>query len=170
MLFIISNCKYLVVFPGNWYAMIQPTTGIVSGYPRRIQAGFNGLPGNLDAAVEGFLSVYFFKVRYRSVNWEIVYILSRYYYFMYGASCIRIKLYISLFFQGSQIWKYDLDLAANTYALATNYPKDLATIGLPSDIDMAFTWSATGRTYVTKGINWNMHVIEPIWDVNATRI
>ncbi|XP_022104848.1 matrix metalloproteinase-16-like [Acanthaster planci] len=52
-------------------------------------------------------------------------------------------------FEGSQVWKF----ASGTSQIATGFPKPIATAlpGLPDNIDAAFYYPPSGKTYIFKG-------------------
>ncbi|KAI2810198.1 calcium ion binding [Blomia tropicalis] len=148
------------VFKGNYYWRVE-ANGIADGYPKRISTDWDGLPGNLDAALtwaDG--KTFFFKGnkywRFKNMRMDKGYpkAISTGFAgipdnvdaaFVWGGNG---KTY---FFKGNEYWRFD---SKNEPPVSKQYPKPIKNwVGLPNRIDAAFRWD-NGMSYFFKGTTY----------------
>ena len=116
------------VFKGTYYARLDSFGEMRAGYPRRIRDDWQGLPGNLDAAL------YWREERdVRRVNGVWTSTVTQ-----------ESRTY---FFKGRRYWRFE------NMRLLPGYPRQISSgfVGLPDNIDAAFVWSGNDKTYFVKG-------------------
>ncbi|XP_027206190.2 matrix metalloproteinase 1 isoform X2 [Dermatophagoides pteronyssinus] len=145
------------VFKGDYYWRIE-TNGIADGFPRRISTDWDGLPGNLNAALtwaDG--KTFFFKGnkywRFKNMRMDKGYpkLINTGFAgipdnvdaaFVWGGNG---KTY---FFKGNEYWRFDSKTEPPVSKL---YPKSIKNWnGIPTRLDAAFRWE-NGMTYFFKG-------------------
>nr|XP_046913387.1 matrix metalloproteinase-19-like isoform X2 [Dermatophagoides farinae] len=145
------------VFKGEYYWRIE-SSGIADGYPRRISADWDGLAGNLNAALtwaDG--KTFFFKGnkywRFKNMRMDKGYpkLINTGFAgipdnvdaaFVWGGNG---KTY---FFKGNEYWRFD---SKNEPPVSKQYPKSIKNWnGIPTRVDAAFRWE-NGMTYFFKG-------------------
>ncbi|XP_017483196.1 PREDICTED: matrix metalloproteinase-14-like [Rhagoletis zephyria] len=148
------------VFKGDYYWRIE-SNGIADGYPRRISADWDGLPGNLDSSLtwaDG--KTFFFKGnkywRFKNMRMDKGYpkLISTGFAgipdnvdasFVWGGNG---KTY---FFKGNEYWRFD---SKSEPPVSKQYPKPIKNwVGLPNRIDAAFRWD-NGMSYFFKGTSY----------------
>lgn len=135
------------VFKGDYYWQLV-SDGVAKGYPRRISADWDGLPGDLDAAltwVDG--KTFFFKGnkywRFRNRRRDIGYpkLIS------VGFAGIPDNIDAAFvwsgngrtyIFKGSNYWRFD---SKSDPPVGSEYPRSIKVwSGIPTNIDAAFKW------------------------------
>ncbi|RWS14467.1 matrix metalloproteinase-16-like protein [Dinothrombium tinctorium] len=145
------------LFKGDYYWKVE-TNGLADGYPRRISADWDGLPGHLDAALtwaDG--KTFFFKGkeywRFHDMRMDSGYPKNIQVGFAGIPSDIDAAFVWSgngktYFFKGKEYWRFD---SKNDPPVSDRYPKPIKNWGgLPNSIDAAFKWE-NGLTYFFKG-------------------
>jgi matrix metalloproteinase-14 (membrane-inserted) len=149
--------KVTYVFQGNKYWKLTDTS-VEPGYPRPISEGWNGLPGDLDAAFAWTNGkTYFFK-GFQYWRFSEVGVMDDGYPKNFGKRFagvpdnvdaamvwpINKKIY---FFKGSKYWKFDPD---KNPPVDNSYPRPIKNWkGIPENLDSAIQYS-NGKTYFFK--------------------
>ncbi|KAG8201984.1 hypothetical protein JTE90_027456 [Oedothorax gibbosus] len=145
------------VFRGDYYWEIKQT-GIADGYPRKISDDWDGLPGNLNAALTWTNGkTFFFKngeyYRFRNQKMDSGYPKPIYVGFEGIPSNIDAAFVWSgngktYFFKGDNYWRFD---SRSEPPVSSRYPQPISNWeGLPNNIDAALQW-VNSKTYFFKG-------------------
>ncbi|XP_003739756.1 matrix metalloproteinase-14 [Galendromus occidentalis] len=149
--------KSTYVFRGQWYWKLE-AEGIASGYPRKIQDDWAGVPNNIDAALtwsDG--KTFFFK---GGLYWRFKNKVAASGYpqkISVGFAGIPNDIDAAFvwsgngktyFFKGDKYWRYD---SRAEVPVSSRYPQEISVVweGIPSNIHAAFQWQ-NGYTYFFK--------------------
>ncbi|RWS30356.1 Matrix metalloproteinase-14-like protein [Leptotrombidium deliense] len=135
------------VFKGDYYWKVE-TNGLADGYPRRISSDWDGLPGNLNAALtwaDG--KTFFFKGnnywRFHDMKMDPGYPKEMEVGFAGIPANIDAAFVWSgngktYFFKDKEYWRFD---SKSDPPVSSRYPKPIKNwVGLPNNIDAAFKW------------------------------
>jgi len=145
------------VFKGHYYWLLAQE-GLAKGYPRRIEHDWEGLPGNLDAALtwaDG--KTFFFKGnkywRFRNKKRDVGYpkLISSGFAGIpddIDAAFVWSGNGRTYFFKGTEYWRFD---SKADPPVSSEYPRPIKVwLGVPSYLNAAFKWE-NNVTYFFKG-------------------
>ena len=130
-----NNRNVLYVFQGSTFAAIDPTNGVIAGYPKSISAEWPGLPDSIDASL--FLS------GVDEPYWVYNYVTRRY------ERRQRSSPAYTVFFKDSNYYLYTADRTPSS-----DNPRPLTNLGFSQNVrsvDAAFVWARNNRIYVFAG-------------------